>query len=86
MLSAENFSSDFVDCFLSTGFASTCIPDTFRRQLNETFRTGANFFRSDIRDKMAARLPSDNGYRPLGIEYSQTSSRPDEMETFSVNY
>jgi isopenicillin N synthase-like dioxygenase len=86
MLPPEDFSSDFFDCFLSTGFASTSIPETFRRQLNETFRTGANFFRSDIRDKMAARLPSDNGYRPLGIEYSRIPSRPDEMETFSVNH
>jgi isopenicillin N synthase-like dioxygenase len=86
MLSAENFSCDLVDSFLSTGFVSTNIPEIFRGQLSEVFRSGTDFFRSDIRDKMQARLPFDNGYRPLGIEYSQTASRPDEMETFSVNY
>src|ERR1700682_3252571 len=86
MLSAENFSHDLVDSFLSTGFASTNIPEIFRGQLSEALRAGTDFFRSDIRDKMQARWPSDNGYRPLGIEYSQTPSRPYEMETFSVNY
>jgi isopenicillin N synthase-like dioxygenase len=86
MPSGERFSAVFLDRFLSTGFANKSIPDSTCRQLNDVFQTGAGFFRADIRDKMLARLPSDIGYRPYGIEYSQISSRPDEMESFSVSH
>jgi hypothetical protein len=84
MLPGAYLSTDFVDRFLNTGFASTALPEVTSRQLNETFRAGAEFFRADIQEKMLSRFPSDTGYRPYGVEYSQTPSRPDEMESFSV--
>jgi isopenicillin N synthase-like dioxygenase len=80
----ESFSRDFVSQLASTGLAFLDISQITIEQINETFRTGADFFRSDIQEKMTCQLPLDTGYRPFGIEYSQKSAAPDEMESFSV--
>jgi isopenicillin N synthase-like dioxygenase len=40
---------------------------------------------ADDREKMTSRMPLDTGYRPFGIEYSQSAAHPDEVESFSVS-
>jgi isopenicillin N synthase-like dioxygenase len=42
------------------------------------------FFRLAAAEKARCRLGPAAGYRPYGIEYSNSPERPDEMETFSA--
>jgi isopenicillin N synthase-like dioxygenase len=52
----------------------------------EIFDLGRAFFQQDIGEKIRSRLQDDTGYRPFGIEYSQSASRPDQVESFSVSH
>jgi isopenicillin N synthase-like dioxygenase len=48
------------------------------------FHLGGTFFRGDMADKTPNKLPNETGYRPFGIEYSQSAARPDQVESFSI--
>jgi isopenicillin N synthase-like dioxygenase len=86
MLSGGPFAPEFINEFLTTGFGMITAPQTTKRRLDGIFQKGKNFFEADLQEKMLSRLPLDTGYRPHGIEYSAASSRPDQMESFSVNH
>jgi isopenicillin N synthase-like dioxygenase len=43
------------------------------------------FFQLPAAEKAKCQLGPAAGYRPYGIEYSNSPERPDEMETFSAN-
>jgi isopenicillin N synthase-like dioxygenase len=46
--------------------------------------TAPFFFRLPTAEKAKCRIGLAAGYRPYGIEYSNSPERPDEMETFSA--
>ncbi len=50
------------------------------------YPAAAEFFQLDIETKRKDALPFDAGYRPFGIEYSDSPNRPDLMESFSTSY
>jgi len=80
------FSPKFVERFVQQGFATADIPQSAADRFREAFQAGAEFFKADSADKMTARLPRDGGYRPFGVEFSASPSRPDEMESFTFSH
>lgn len=67
------------------GFLLLKLPDEHCEAIAATFDAGYPFFRAPLDEKMASRFPEDFGYRPLGIEYSQSPDRPDPVESFTVS-
>jgi isopenicillin N synthase-like dioxygenase len=50
----------------------------------EVVSAASSFFRLSVAEKAKCRIGVTAGYRPYGIEYSNSPERPDEMETFSA--
>jgi isopenicillin N synthase-like dioxygenase len=50
-----------------------------------TFKAAYSFFNEPLDKKMTNSLPQDMGYRPIGIEYSQSPERPDLAESFAAS-
>jgi isopenicillin N synthase-like dioxygenase len=48
------------------------------------FAAGSRFFHLPSDEKAASKLPNDFGYRPIGIEYSNSPDHPDLAESFSM--
>jgi isopenicillin N synthase-like dioxygenase len=72
--------------FIRDGFVLIETSDLIQRAVEETFRAGATFFRMSLEKKLRSRLPQDSGYRPHGVEYSLSPTRPDEVESFTASY
>jgi isopenicillin N synthase-like dioxygenase len=73
-----------VESVFADGFALVTTPGMAEASLKEIFDAGRTFFQRDRAEKTLNRLPNDCGYRPHGVEYSQSPSRPDEVESFSL--
>ena len=52
--------------------------------LAAALEAGRLFFQEPLEAKMASALPEECGYRAFGIEYSQTASHPDQIESFTA--
>lgn len=50
-----------------------------------TFEAAYSFFSEPLNKKMTNSLPQDMGYRPIGVEYSQSPERPDLAESFAAS-
>jgi isopenicillin N synthase-like dioxygenase len=50
-----------------------------------TFDAAYPFFRAPLEEKTSNSLPQDMGYRPIGVEYSQSPERPDLAESFAAS-
>lgn len=50
-----------------------------------TFEAAYPFFHATVDEKNSNTLPEDLGYRPMGIEYSQSPEHPDPIESFTVD-
>jgi isopenicillin N synthase-like dioxygenase len=48
------------------------------------FAAGSRFFHLPSDEKAANKLPNEFGYRPIGVEYSNSPDHPDLAESFSV--
>ena len=72
--------------FVDDGFVVIEIPDAVQRQIKDIFDGASEFFDESDQAKLLSRLPQDAGYRPYGVEYSQSSARPDQIESFTANY
>src|SRR4029077_6723447 len=83
-LSTSLVSEDAARQVLDHGYAQLLASPTIQGQITAAFELGLAFFRSDAADKASNTLPNQTGYRPFGIEYSQSSARPDQIESFSV--
>jgi isopenicillin N synthase-like dioxygenase len=75
---------DSVERFLLEGRLLVSLPDGAHQTLAETFSAAYAFFRAPLNEKKSNRLPEDIGYRPMGIEYSQSPDRPDPVESFTA--
>jgi isopenicillin N synthase-like dioxygenase len=83
MLEASPSVRETVERLLRHDFATIKAP--ILGPLEEVFRSAVDFFRSSLEEKLASRLRLDTGYRPYGVEYSESAAHPDEVESFSVS-
>ena len=69
----------------ATGHMVLSLPIPAEAVLTDVFAATEDFFRTSFEEKMLSRLPGECGYRPSGIEYSQSPERPDQIESFTVS-
>jgi isopenicillin N synthase-like dioxygenase len=79
-----SFLEDAVEKFKNDGFLLLPLGADARHAVLETLDAAYEFFRGPLAEKNRNRLPEDCGYRPCGIEYSQSPERPDQIESFSA--
>ncbi|HEX8129894.1 MAG TPA: 2OG-Fe(II) oxygenase family protein [Pyrinomonadaceae bacterium] len=60
-------------------------PEPIQESVRATFAVAAPFFQESLELKSRCSFPQDMGYRPIGGEYSQSSSFPDQLESFSLS-
>lgn len=81
----EALRQDLVEKLQSDGFLLLTLPETAQEDIHLTFDSAGQFFREDFDEKAKYSFSQDMGYRPFGIEYSQSTSFPDQVESFSVS-
>ena len=86
MLSGMSITDRAIGEIERSGFTFLDAPIELQALMEEAFEIGDRFFESDLISKLADRLPLDTGYRPYGGEYSQSSSHPDQVESFTASY
>src|SRR5208283_2152542 len=69
----------------ATGFIWVRIDKRLEKILDSTVQVALAFFRQREPEKIANVLPDDCGYRPMGVEYSQSPNRPDAVESFTAS-
>jgi isopenicillin N synthase-like dioxygenase len=70
---------------LARGHAKVQISRESHRQVDHTFATARDYFAKPFPEKSAFALPQYvEGYREIGLEYSQVKERPDLTESFSL--
>ena len=70
---------------LDENFIRLSLPLQGAERLSEVFDAAYSFFQGEKVEKEDDKLPEDLGYRPTGIEYSQSAEHPDHIESFSVS-
>jgi isopenicillin N synthase-like dioxygenase len=85
MHSSKQIATEAVEKFISDGFVSIRVSDLMRDKLHALFQAGQVFFSARAEEKLLNRLPLETGYRPRGLEYSESPDHPDEMESFGVS-
>lgn len=53
--------------------------------VSATFEAAYPFFHAPLEEKVSNKLSQDSGYRPMGVEYSQSPDRPDQVESFTAS-
>jgi isopenicillin N synthase-like dioxygenase len=86
MAETDDIASKDFEKFLREGFVLIKGSELIQHALREAFGAGTAFFQTSLKQKMQSRLPEDSGYRPYGVEYSQSPARPDEVESFTASY
>src|ERR1700733_7765887 len=76
---------DGIGGFRTRGFLQLPIDRTAYEAVAATFETALPFFRTPVSQKVLNTLAEDGGYRPFGVEYSESSEIPDQMETFTAS-
>src|SRR5437763_9584130 len=61
------------------------LSEPLRESVRATFAAAVTFFQEPLDLKSRCSFPQDMGYRPFGGEYSQSSSFPDQLESFSFS-
>lgn len=80
-----NLTSDNVfERLRDDGFLQIHLTATARDRVTATFGAAYPFFRAPANEKDSNKLPNDLGYRPIGVEYSQSPERPDPVESFTA--
>jgi isopenicillin N synthase-like dioxygenase len=74
-----------VNDLLREGFARMSLSEESASSLSEVFESARLFFQDREAKTNGNTLPEGLGYRPGGIEYSQSPERPDRIESFSVS-
>jgi isopenicillin N synthase-like dioxygenase len=78
-------SPNAVDDFLSNSFVIVNVSHVLIAKVGGAFDKASAFFQQSLETKMACSLAQDMGYRPYGVEYSQSPSFPDQIESFSIS-
>lgn len=74
-----------VEKLITDGFMLHKIHVALQEQLSATLDSAHIFFNETHDKKILNMLSDDVGYRPYGIEYSNSPSSMDQVESFSVN-
>src|SRR4051812_35594305 len=70
---------------LAHGHAKLQISRETRHQIEHTFSTARDYFAQPLPEKSSFALSQYvEGYREIGLEYSQVAERPDLTESFSL--
>lgn len=75
---------DIVTDLKERGFSVLSLANWESKRVACAFEAGRTFFGISADVKNQCGLPDECGYRPRGIEYSETPERPDEIESFTV--
>ena len=76
---------DAVERLKNDGFLLIQLTEPACENVAATFTTAYPFFRAPQDEKSKNILPVELGYRPTGVEYSQSPDRPDPIESFTVD-
>jgi isopenicillin N synthase-like dioxygenase len=76
---------DAVERLKNDGFLLIPLTQPACKNVTATFDVAYTFFRAPLDEKNKNILPEELGYRPTGIEYSQSPDRPDPIESFTVD-
>ncbi len=74
-----------LDALITMGYLRIRLSEAMIAALHATYENGYLFFRAPDHEKALNRLPEDCGYRPMGVEYSQSPERPDPFESFTAS-
>lgn len=66
-------------------FLILSVSETIQENVRTTFTAAIPFFQEPLDLKSRCCFSQDMGYRPFGGEYSQSSSTPDQLESFSIS-
>lgn len=80
-----SFRENLVERLTNDGFLQIPLTSSARDALQATFDDAYPFFRASIDEKNLNKLREDCGYRPIGVEYSQSPDRPDPAESFTAS-
>ena len=74
-----------IEELLTRGYAKLQITRETRRQIDHTLSTAREYFAKPLSEKRRYAEPRYvEGYRDIGLEYSQVATRPDLTESFSL--
>lgn len=76
---------DAVERLKNDGFLLIPLTEPACKNVAATFDAAYPFFRAPLDEKNKNILPEELGYRPTGVEYSQSPDRPDPIESFTVD-
>lgn len=77
--------SDAIDQLQIAGAAKFRLPANTAHRANAAVSAAFEFFRLPLDQKQRAVFPDECGFRQLGIEYSSSPERPDQIESFSIS-
>jgi isopenicillin N synthase-like dioxygenase len=84
LVTKQSIPEDLLKRLKSDGYLLLRLDRAVYQAVTMTFNAAYPFFRAPADEKITSRLPEDCGYRPIGIEYSQSPDRPDLAESFTV--
>lgn len=82
---AKTIPEDAVERLKNDGFLLIPLTKQACKNVAATFDAAYTFFRAPPEEKNKNVLLEELGYRPTGIEYSQSPDRPDPIESFTVD-
>lgn len=74
-----------VDKFIIDGVLRIRLDESTEEAIAAVFGAAYHFFRATAEEKAPNKLPEDAGYRPYGIEYSQSPNILDQIESFTAS-
>jgi isopenicillin N synthase-like dioxygenase len=81
----QSISFETLEKIETEGFVTFTLNHQSDQVISSVYDAGYRFFRTASDHKMRHRLPNDFGYRPIGVEYSQSPDRPDPIESFTAS-
>lgn len=73
-----------VENLQNDGFSLIPLAVSQAEAIKTAFEAAGHFFRAPLGEKTPNKICEDCGYRPMGVEYSQSSDRPDAVESFTA--
>lgn len=74
-----------LDSLIRESVAVLALDTDVSRALAGLVDAARSFFALPLASKQCSTLPPNCGYRPLGVEYSESSSHPDTIESFTAS-
>jgi isopenicillin N synthase-like dioxygenase len=81
----ESFEQKSFEKLQTDGYLLLVLPEIARESIRATFDSARRFFLEELDEKTKYSFFQEMGYRPFGIEYSQSPTFPDQVESFTVS-